>query len=150
MSVEMELAAALERAEKAERREEQFRNWWTGVSKQLDDLRRQYAAEDWARAESCEEHGRKIKNLDDQLHSSQRRSRETEEARVTLVVGLQVLQDIVRAHRAGRIREDLTVGELMAAMEGIVWRTLGQTPETEKRPVKAIQLSLFEPTEGAA
>jgi hypothetical protein len=141
---DVQLAYERARAEEAERREAQFRNWWAGVSKQLDDLKRQYARETWERAESCDTHGEKIKTLDAQLLYFQRRSRETEDARVKLVIGLHVLQDIVREHRAGNTRADLTVDELIGAVEAIVWRTLDQKPETEKRPPKVVQASLLD------
>lgn len=148
---DLELNAALERAEKAERREDQFRNWWTGVSKQLDDLKRQYAQETWDRAESCVTHGQRLKDLDAQVLNLQRLRRDTEEARVKLVVGLQVLQDVVRAHREGRTRANLTVDDLMKAVEGIVWRTLDQQPDAGKLPTnKAVQQSLFDDEKGAA
>lgn len=138
-----ELVGALQRAEEAEGREEQFRNWWTGVSKQLDDLKRENAQKDWEHATSCKDHGKQLRDLDADMLRLNRMHKRAEKERVDLVVGLHVLQDIIRAHRAGRTRESLTVDELVAAFEGIVWRTLGETPETEKRPVKAIQLSLL-------
>lgn len=136
---EIELADAIERAERAERREEQFRNWWTGVSKQLRDLQHDCLQKDWAHATNCETHGKQLQELDaDALRLSRLQDR-AESERVRLVVGLQVLQDIVRAHRAGQTRADLTVDELMGAFENIVWRTLGQEPETKKRPADSVR-----------
>lgn len=132
------------RAETAERREEQFRTWWAGVSKQLRDLQHRYAQEAWERAESCDSHGRQLKDLDAQLLHLQRRHRETEADRVKLVTGLHVLQDLVRAHHAGHTRDDLTVGELIGAVSRIVDRTLdGRKPSTPE------QLGLFDLAGGA-
>lgn len=124
--LDLQLADALARAEKAERREEQFRNWWTGVSKQLDDLRRQHAREGQAREESCETHGPRLAELDTELWRINRRRDETERARVKLVVGLQTLRDLVTAWRDGQTRQDLTVDELMGTVGSIVGRTLGE------------------------
>lgn len=143
MSIEVELQYERERADKAERREDQFRNWWADVSKQLDDLKRECAQKDWAHATSCETHGKQISDLDADVVRLHRLRDRAEKGRLELVAGLHVLQDIVRAHRAGRTRKDLTVDELMAAFEAIVWRTLGQNLDTGKRPAKAVQQSLF-------
>jgi hypothetical protein len=134
MTESLELKAALERAERAERREEQFRGWWAGVSKQLRDLQYQYQQEDWARAENCDVHGQKIKELDDELLILKRQYRETEAIRVKLVAGLHVLLDIVDAHRRGETRDGLTVDALIGAVGRHVRRTLDRkVPEPGKR-----------------
>ena len=41
----LDLEWMTEKAAEHERREDQFRNWWTGVKQQLDTLRRQTAVE---------------------------------------------------------------------------------------------------------
>jgi hypothetical protein len=139
VSESIEMAELRMRAEKAERREKQFRTWWAGVSKQLRDLQHQYAMETWERAESCDTHGRTIKDLDAELTQAKYRHRETEADRVKLVTGLHVLQDIVRAHERGHTRDDLTVDQLIGAVGRIVARTLGG-----HRPGNPEQLGLFD------
>lgn len=139
MSKSLELQDALNRAEKAEQREDQFRTWWAGVSKQLRDLQSRYAQETWERAESCDTHGKTIKDLDAELTQTKQRHGETENDRVKLVTGLQVLQDIVRAHERGHLRDDLTVDQLIGAVGRIVARTLDG-----RKPAGPEQLGLFD------
>lgn len=132
---EIEIDYLRQQLEKAERREEQFRNWWTGVSKQLRDLQHENTLKDWEHATSCETHGKQLQDLDADVLRLHRLHDGAETERVKLVTGLHALQDIVLAYRAGDAREDLTVDELMGVFERTVWRTLGQKVETKKGPV---------------
>lgn len=144
MSESIELTELRMRAEKAEAREGQFRNWWAGVSKQLRDLQSRYDRETWERAESCETHGKTIKDLDAELMRVNHRHGETEADRVKLVTGLHVLQDIVRAHERGHTRDDLTVDQLIGAVGRIVARTLDG-----RKPAGPEKLGLFDPAGGS-
>lgn len=52
-----------------------------------------------ARSESCEYHGRQIRELGAQLHAANRRASAEEAGRLALVSFLQVVRDFVDAHR---------------------------------------------------
>lgn len=83
---------AVARAEKAEQREAQFSKWWADVSKQLADVKRQAVQEDWSRAESCDTHGAKLKELDAAVQRLTRLASESERGRVEAVTDIHLLR----------------------------------------------------------
>jgi len=70
-----------------------------------------------ARSESCEDHGRQIKELSAQLHAADRHARAEKAGRVALLEFLQAARDFVDAHRAGRGPADLTVTQVVDALD---------------------------------
>lgn len=77
----------------------------------VDADRRERAA--MSRSASCEEHGREIEGLADQLGAADRREEKTEKARLALLGFTHAVDELVRAHREGRADPGLTVAKLV-------------------------------------
>lgn len=82
---------------------------------QVDGDRRERAA--LLRSESCEQHGKDIEELGRQVHAMDWTAQANDAGRVALLGFLQVVEDFVRSHRAGKTNEDLTVDGLVDALD---------------------------------
>jgi|ADGO01.1.fsa_nt_gi hypothetical protein len=97
------------------------------MAQEIERLRRQVAhvqvdrdhlvRDAMARSESCEHHGQEIAELGRQLRAADQSARAEEAGRVALLGFLQVVQDFVDAYRAGRGPADLTVTQVVDALD---------------------------------
>lgn len=69
-----------------------------------------------ARSGDCEVHGEEIKGLGEQLAHFDDAHRRADAGRVALLGFLHVVDEMVREHKAGKLRADLTVADLVAAI----------------------------------
>lgn len=70
-----------------------------------------------ARSESCEHHGQEIRQLSEQVHHFDRSADKHDRGRIALLGGLQAVRDFTDAYRAGKTPADLTVEQVVSALE---------------------------------
>lgn len=69
-----------------------------------------------AQAGDCEVHGEQIKGLEDQLHAIDKSRQASEAGRLALLGFLHAVDEMIREHGAGKLKADLTVADLVAAI----------------------------------
>jgi hypothetical protein len=70
-----------------------------------------------ARALDCDDHGRVIKSLEDQVHHSDQSYRRAEAGRIALLGFLHAVDELTDGLTDGTLRPDFTVTEMVAALK---------------------------------
>lgn len=72
------------------------------------------------RSESCEHHGREIKELGEQLYAADQRAEKIERARLALLGLYQSLKEAVDAYQGGLVRSEPTLKAFMGTLAAFV------------------------------